>query len=242
MTLNDYAYKIWNLIRPRIIDDENLDIRDIKDWIVSQRALFLRNEFNKRRTIDDSLVQSLGCVELEVVGTGECPEFTGCTMLKTKKEIPVPIQLHNDVAITRVGYTDLTRKGFPLIKDLNELNVNGSGRFNYNQIYAIRIGNHIFLKLSNDNPMQSALKFINIRGVWEDPREVANFQEADGKTCYNDAITPFPINGWYEDYLEGAIVQYKANIALQGNTDPINDGEAIDTIVQNINQRSGKKG
>lgn len=229
-TLNDLAYSLWNSINPRLTDDENLDLRDFKDWIIDQRALFLRNHFNKRHTIDQSLIQSLGCVELEPAGTSECPDIQGCYFLRTKCELPTAIQMHNRAAIERVGPVDITQKAFPILEDFMYLNVAGSGRFNKKQIYAFVMNNRVYLKLLNNVVWQSALKFINIRMVLEDPREASKFTECGGAPCYNDATSPFPSNRWFKAYLEGAIVQYKIPTAVGATVDPLNDGEDIQTL------------
>ena len=64
-SLNKIAYSILENVRRDISDDEFISLRQVKDDIHTLRALFLRNELNKSRSIDPAIVQDLGCVGLE---------------------------------------------------------------------------------------------------------------------------------------------------------------------------------
>ena len=76
-------------------------------WIKNQRALWLRNELNKNRTIDPNIVQDLGCIELELADKAECCDLEdGCKILRTNVTIPNTIELHNKTGITRVAPID----------------------------------------------------------------------------------------------------------------------------------------
>ena len=53
ITLNKLTYDLLELIRGNITDDDELDLRQIEYWIHNQRALWLKNEMNRFRSIDD---------------------------------------------------------------------------------------------------------------------------------------------------------------------------------------------
>ena len=55
-TLNEIAYDLLSIVRPALSDDSDIDLRQIKFWIHNQRALFIRNELNRSRTIDADIV------------------------------------------------------------------------------------------------------------------------------------------------------------------------------------------
>lgn len=38
------------------------------------------------------------------------------------------------------------------------------------------------------------LKYINVRGVFEDPREIEKFKDCSGTDCYDDSSVDFPIS------------------------------------------------
>ena len=84
--------------------DEALQINSIEssysyefytDLINEQRSLWLRNEYNKNRSIDPYVIQTLPCLELELVDPIQCcvPVPAGCKVLRSKKKIPNTIEL-----------------------------------------------------------------------------------------------------------------------------------------------------
>jgi hypothetical protein len=52
VTLNQLIYDLLEIVRPNLSDDDNFDKRQIAFWIKNQRALWLRNELNKNRTVE----------------------------------------------------------------------------------------------------------------------------------------------------------------------------------------------
>jgi hypothetical protein len=85
--------------------DETLAINSVEssysyefytDLINEQRSLWLRNEYNKNRSIDPYIIQNLNCVELEHVNPIDCCiEVPGlCQVLRTKKKIPNTIEFN----------------------------------------------------------------------------------------------------------------------------------------------------
>ncbi len=84
-TLNEIAYDLLSIVRPQLSDDNDIDIRQIKFWIRNQRALWLRNELNRKRSIDEDVIQTL-CVDIEEVDASDCCDITiDCSVLRSKK-------------------------------------------------------------------------------------------------------------------------------------------------------------
>ena len=228
VTLNELAYDLLELVRPNISDDEAIDLRQIKFWIHNQRALWLRNELNRYRTIDDNIIQDLGCVELEVADRSSCADLPiDCNILRTKKEIPNTVELHNKTALTRVGPVDKTMPGYSIV-EYNRAMFSGNGRFNKQQIFAFLLNNRIYLKLSPLNKDAKYLEYLNIRGVFETPTDIAVFLDAAGAPCYTDD-TKYPVNRWMIDYMKDAIVKSSLIIEQQAIGDTVNDSQGLIT-------------
>jgi len=220
-TLNQYIYEIFELYRSTVTDDVSLDERLIESWIIDQRALWLRNEFNKNRSIDDALVQDLGCVELEIADTSDCCNISsGCTVLRTNVDIPTTIERHNSPTITRVGPINKMNISYPLVT-YNRSIYSGNGRFNQNLVYAYLLNNRIYLKGNSDDVFFTGLQYINIRGVFNDPRQVAEFNTCTGTSCY-DENSPFPLNEWIWNYMKVEILKL-ASVKNQLPTDESNN-------------------
>ena len=65
-------------------DDTSLDKRLIKDLINQSRANWIRKEHNKNRSIDDNIIQDLGCIDIELtdrVSANCCDISTDCKIL-----------------------------------------------------------------------------------------------------------------------------------------------------------------
>lgn len=203
-TLNEIAYSIFEKLRPEISDDDAVSLRQIKFDVQNYRALFLRNELNKNRTIDSDVEQTL-CVDLEEVNPSDCCVEVGCSLiLRSTKTLPKTIEMHNKQAITRVGPVDKTTKPFSFV-DYSRVPYVGSGRYNKHNVYSFLHDGYVYLT-SNDKKVNFLKKAV-VRGVFEDPEEVANYTDCNtGEPCYTDN-SEYPIKGWMIPSIEEAILQ-----------------------------------
>jgi hypothetical protein len=89
LSLEDYHAQIDELLSINSIES-SYSYEFYTDIINEQRSLWLRNEYNKNRSIDPYVIQDLNCIELELVDPIQCciAVPTGCKVLSTKKKIP----------------------------------------------------------------------------------------------------------------------------------------------------------
>lgn len=88
ISLNQMIYQIYEDLQITA-DDTTLDKRLIKDLINQERANWIRKEHNKNRSIDDNIIQDLGCVELDLVNRQSdrcCEVFVDCKILKVNNQ------------------------------------------------------------------------------------------------------------------------------------------------------------
>lgn len=233
-TLNEIVYDLWQTISPLISDDSAVDERQLKYWVSAQRALWLRNELNKSpRTIDDNIQQSLGAVELEIVDSIENSPYTGgsAKILKSKLQIPVAIELHNSTAITRVASLDLKCRKFSFV-DYTAVPYVGHGKFNRNQVFTFLKGGYLYVVSDCNNPAVKALKYVNVRGVFESPEEVGRFRELDGSPCYT-ADSNYPINKWILGYMKNEIIKLDLRPFIQPQIDESNNANPLNEQLNN---------
>jgi hypothetical protein len=211
-TLNEIAYDLLTIVRPQLSDDTDIELAQVKFWIKNQRALWLRNEFNKNRTIDADVIQTV-CAELECVDASDCCDIDlDCPILRTKNKIPKTIELHHKEAILRVGPVNKKKKSFSYI-DYSQVPWTASGRFNKNVIYAFLHDQYLYIYTKN-NAYQS-MEAISFRGVFEDPEDVRNFKDCDnGEPCYTDD-SEFPIKAWMIPAMKEAILKSNLMIASE---------------------------
>ncbi len=176
------------------------------DLINEQRALWLRNEYNKSRTIDPNIQQEIGCLEMELVDPHVCCDLSiplNCKILRSKKQIPNTIEFYFRKGITSIGPIDITKKRFTMI-DYNRVPYAGNGRTTRNAVYAFLYDNYVYV-ISKD-PSMKIVKYINVRGLFEDPSKLGEFTDCSGKACWSP-YTIYPLNQWMWAYIKPQIVQ-----------------------------------
>jgi hypothetical protein len=230
-TLNELAYDLLGIVRPQLSDDSDIDLRQIKFWIHNQRALFIRNELNRSRTIDPDIVQTI-CAELEEVDASDCCNITlDCPILRTKKEVPNTIELHNKPGITRTGPVNKKKEAFSFI-EYDRVPFAAAARFTGNMVFSFLHNNYIYVYTKN--PRYANLAAITIRGVFEDPTLAGNFCESDSTPCYTDDMD-YPIKSWMIPGLKQAILKSNLMITAQAEVqqaDDANNAKSDATPVQ----------
>ena len=149
-TLNHYAYNIRNIYKggQGNSDDESLNIRQVKFWVNSWRAVGIKQATDFGKHIDPQLVQDLGVVPLEEVdqADSDCPEVEwGCTIKKVK--MPKLVDLPYNRGIVFVGKID---KKTPFIIDSADTTLFKEHTVFGKQLTRVyMIGNNLYVKLSS---------------------------------------------------------------------------------------------
>lgn len=175
-------------------DDTVFDKRFYYDIIIATLEQDLRNEYNRTRTFNEFTIQTLNCVEVEIVDSSTCCDGllpTGCKVLRTKNQLPTPVEFHqrdgiisirpNDVLSKNIIYTNIDR--IPYIK---------SDGINNTQLYAFIWDKYLYLY--STNPKYYLIESISLRGLFVDPVKAAE-SGCSGSHCMDDN-TPFPISLW----------------------------------------------
>jgi hypothetical protein len=195
------------------------------DLINGQRALFMRNEYNRNRSIDPYVLQDISCLQLELVNPIDCciDVPTECKVLRTTKIIPNTIELYFTKGIATIGSPDILKPRFVLI-DYSRVPYIGHGRTTQKAVYAFLYNQYIYV-VSKD-PTVSLLKYITVRGIFEDPTELTEYVSCvSGKPCYKSS-DPYPINMWMWEYIKPQIL----NQLMQKGAMPLdNSNDANDT-------------
>lgn len=200
------------------------------DLINEQRSLFIRNEYNKNRTIDPYIIQDINCLELEPTTSIECCDSIpmGCSLLRTVKQIPNTIEFFYSKGITSVGSPDITVPRINLI-DFSRINYIGFGRTTSSKVYAFLYMKRIYL-ISRD-PSFMIQRRISIRGIFEDPTSLSEFNNCSDEPCWTPN-TQYPLNQWMWSYMKPYIVQQLLQKIQLSNDDSNN---MKDDKIDNIN-------
>ena len=187
MTLNEIAYNLLNLIRGgRSNQDEHISLDQIKFNIKHYRAMFIRRDHSRNGFSSRHIEQSLGCVDIERVDASQCCKLPStCIVHRSKSPIPKTIRYNFEEAITYVG--DITGiDTIPLINS-NMIQFLPYDKYTNKKYKAYMINDFLYIYNA------SGLETINVRGVFENPRDVSNFNECSEGNCYNEDSSEFPL-------------------------------------------------
>lgn len=179
MTLNEIAYNILNLVRGgRSNQSEHISLDQIKFNIKHYRAMLIRRDYARNGKITRHLEQDLGCLEIEEVNPSKCCDLpVECSVSRTKKKIPRTVRFNFKEAITYVGdVTGLTR--IPIVES-SVISYLPFDKHTADKYKAYMIEDYMYIYNAK------GLKFINVRGIFEDPTDLKNFQCENG-TCWDD--------------------------------------------------------
>ena len=73
------------------------------------------------------------------------------------------------------------------------------------------------------------LRYLRIRGVFEDPEALSRFTHVDGTVCYSEN-DDYPMNSWMWNYIKDAIIKANFELLVTAPTDKVND--AAETLNQ----------
>jgi hypothetical protein len=222
-TLDEHAYNIRNIIRANQgnSDDERLNISQIKFWISAYRAkgVFDITEYGKQ--IDPQLVQDLGVLKLKSVdkADSECPKVEwGCTVKYI--DIPKIVDLPHNRALVFVGLID---KQTPIIIDNSDVHVfKRATKFGARFNRAYFINNKLYIITREED---NSIKYINVRGVFEDPTKVtvSDAENPKGRK-FDDAVDEYPMPMRLYEYVLTSILRNEFQVSMQTINDELNNG------------------
>ena len=185
MTLDQIAYNILNIVRGgRSNSDEHISLSQIKFNIRYYRAMMIRRDLARNNFMSRHLEQDLGCIKMRKVNASKCCNFdVDCDVYKSEVKIPRTVRANFRDMITYIGGVDGVSR-IPLIQP-DYVKFIPYDKYTKNQRKAFFIEDYLYIY----NP--DGIELINVRGVFEDPEEVAKF-DCDGTDCY-DTDTPYPM-------------------------------------------------
>jgi len=216
MTLDEIAYNILNLLRKgRSSNDELISIDQLKFNIKHYCAMFIRRDYARNGYVSNSLEQDLGCLDLEKVDASKCCNLPqDCPVYRTKRKPPKTVRFNFTDAFTFIGKPNGTGT-IPKV-EAYEIEYLPYDKYTSGHTKYYVIDEYIYVY----NP--KGLEAINIRGVFEDPEDVANFATCEAGTCYDDQ-SPFPLPMDMVSTITAGLAQGELSILMNGINDTSND-------------------
>jgi hypothetical protein len=220
MLLSEIIFNIKNLIAGGIqSDDENLSNDQVAFIINYYRAKLIRQDASKGRAKMELHIQNLGHVALQQADKNECCGIEDC-ILRTKLQVPKPLETHGTLNITFVGTTagkEFTKKSHNTMSWSKAAKYTGCEPFWYYQ------NGYLYLT----NPPTAMLSTINIQGIFEDPKKAQEFRTCDcdnGESCDDSYDFEYPMSLHNVDLLVKMIAETELRILTALGTDTTNDG------------------
>ena len=186
MTLDEIAYNLLNILRGgRSSNDEHISLAQIKFNIKHYRAMFIRRDYAKHSVVSKTLEQDLGCIPLVRVDASKCCSLdSGCPVYRTNVKLPKPIRFNLQDAFTFIGKPNGT----------SHISVVEPYMLDYIMYdkYTSKVPRYYMIDEYIYIYSPEGLSNINIRGVFEDPEEVHNFDTCNGGRCY-DPKSQYPL-------------------------------------------------
>lgn len=205
--VNEIIFDIREAVR-QYTDDSELDDRYILYLYSIKRSKYLKQKLNNyQRTTDISVLQTF-CESLEEVSSNECSVSLTCDkILRTKRKVPQPIDLHSKVAITKVKPTEILSVPFNFIsKDKAPYVANSPFS---KAIYSFLDPNGYIYVFSNSDVKM--LECLTVTGVFQNPLALKNYTNCcdceDSTICFDENTSDYPIQSELIDIIREEIVK-----------------------------------
>lgn len=160
-------------------------LNNLKFSVINYRALFIRQDFTKTHQYNPLFIQDLGCVEMQRIDSAECCDLeSDCLVTRSVLEIPDPVRLKGIEDFTFVGGIDKKTRYTMILPE-------ESAYVEYSK-YTKKFPRYYYMnkRIYITDPVD----YINVRGIFEDPREASKFKRCDdNEACYtDDSVFPCP--------------------------------------------------
>lgn len=202
MKLNYYISELRHSLPS---DYKHLDTRLLIRLLNQFRAIYIKNEYNKNKTIDNRLSQEI---------TFEIKPATMSTIigisikdrvLKSIRNIPSPVKLSHRDLVINIRNAKLLSDNYNYVSKDHAI-YSGNGKMNIQDIYGFLYNQNFYIKLKKENPKINMISMISFTAIFENPLDCIYFQN-------NEYLDPLDYEYPMTDTIWGYV---KANILRDG--------------------------
>ena len=212
VTIDRITQDLLNIIRgSNISQSEPISKRQLIDWVNYYRALLMRRDQEKNKIVSPDYIQELNGVKLTSERESgshniKSPEF----LLRTERTIPSTVNFNDGQGFTFIG----TLEG-DAIQKISQPRSRWQKYTKYANHEPIAYSKNNYIYIDGDTNMT----YLSVRGVFEDPLEVMEFNGIDPLT------TKYPVPYNIVEAIKGEILRKELNIQASAPTDNVNDSK-----------------
>jgi hypothetical protein len=228
-TLSEIAYDIMSNIEgtSRISDDSELSIDQVYFKIHTTRAMLIRQDQAKGRSLSDNITQTLPCLEVTKVNASECCNITApCELYRTKLQLPRAIETYQRDLIVRVGGVDITGPSWNYIS-LAHIPWAGISKWTKDSTKWFTKGGYVYI--INPPPVTR----ISVTGVFEDPTDLAQYPTCSGQPCFSNDSNEYPLSSFMVPTLKQLVLE---DLMRMRNTPADNRGNEEPKVQNKLEQ------
>lgn len=224
ITFNEITYRIFNIIKPKISDDESIDILEIQYDVENARAMLIKRRYSNKfkSEIPEPLIQRISQLEIEDVNSSNLyPDIpSDKVLMKTKLQVPQLLEKSSGMPlIKRISSATILSKNFTVVVP-EQSKYCGNGKFNQKNIFCFIEDGYLYF--ITKRLLFKGIKYIDLYGVFERPTKVNEFLNDNYNGSY-DNNSPYPITMDMIDEIENIVIKNKLRIESSQPIDDIND-------------------
>ena len=102
ISFNDLCYRIFNIVKPKIIDDESIDIAEVQYDVETTRAMLLKRRYSNkfRSDIPENIIQFIPKLELINVNSSNLYPDVPSDKVLMRTSLKIPRLLEKNIWIT----------------------------------------------------------------------------------------------------------------------------------------------
>lgn len=229
ITLDKLAYNLLETIRQKIVDDEVVDIRQVKSAVHGARGILISQAIEKRplAPLHDSWLQTLRPgtgLKLVKVDSSLITNLTSeIYMKRTEVRIPQPLIGKNGLpAFSRVGPASRLGIKFDVVSPQKVLNL-GNTKWTKDYICAYLLDGYVWLHSGSEEHL--TIDYLDIVEVAQNPSEVYVFNDINGSSLTADATENYPIDLSLEIPIRQLVIEKFLGIKVDGTVDNSNNNK-----------------
>lgn len=222
VSLDSIIYDLLYIIRgSKLSQSETITDNQLENWVHQYRSLLIKQDLDKGKVVNPDYVQEIQCLKLIVVNKAEDSTVSTIrSLVRSELQIPKTIDLNFRSGFTFVGTLDGKEIDF-----VPQSRVKWQKEKYYTSSSPMAYLKNRYLYIDNDH----VIEYICLRGIFEQPQEVANFVNPYTSIPEFTRSSKYPIPINMLPTLKEMILKKELGIMVSSPSDNKNDSSNIVT-------------